>query len=74
MIYKHLKKTVFALLFIWVIALGTNAQSISDSKRIIRSFPVSRETSIDVSNKYGNITIETWNNDSVKLAHVFALV
>ena len=70
MIYKHFYKIIFAFLFTWSFFPKSNAQSISDSKHITRSLPVSRETSIEVSNKYGNITIETWNYDSVKFVIV----
>jgi len=44
----------------------SNAQGVTDTKYVTRTFPVNRETNIEVSNKYGMITIETWNSDSVK--------
>lgn len=65
--YKHLKPKHFVSLIMLLIAnCAVFAQELSDTKYITRSFSVNRETNIEVSNKYGMVSIETWNSDSVK--------
>jgi len=56
---------VFLGLFL-VINAG-NAQTYTESKNIVRSFPVNPETRLDISNKYGKIQIIQWKKDSVRL-------
>lgn len=38
---------------------------VSDSKRITKSFKIDKSTIVDIGNKYGDISIETWDKDSV---------
>ncbi len=40
-------------------------QGASETRSFIKGFPVSRESVVEVNNKYGNIEITTWDNDSV---------
>lgn len=42
-------------------------QSYTKDKRVERSFPLLDDTEIEVINKYGDITIENWDQDSVKI-------
>ena len=44
------------------------AQTYTESQKILRTFPASPETRVDVSNKYGTIQIIPWKNDSVHIA------
>jgi hypothetical protein len=44
-----------------------NAQTYSESKNIVRSFPVNPETRLDISNKYGKVHVMNWKKDSVKI-------
>lgn len=47
-------------------SIYVNAQSYSKENSISKVFGISNETEIEISNKYGNISIENWDNDSVK--------
>lgn len=68
MIYNILKRIVpLSILLILCNVAYTSAQGYSDTRNITRSFAINRETNIEISNKYGNMTIETWNYDSVKV-------
>ena len=65
--YNHLKqKLLCSILTFLCSSTLLHSQGNTDTKHLIRSFPVNRETSIEVTNKYGMVTIETWNSDSVK--------
>ena len=55
-------------LFLWVLMLGAtlaSAQNLTDSRSVSKSFPASRETTLEVANKYGKIQLVTWDKDSV---------
>jgi len=39
-------------------------QGASETRSFIKGFPVSKETVVEVNNKYGNIEITTWDSDS----------
>ncbi len=43
------------------------AQTYTESKKIIRSFPVFADTRLDISNKYGKIHVIQWKKDSVRI-------
>lgn len=43
------------------------AQTFSENKMIVRTFPANTETRLDISNKYGKVHIMQWKKDSVKL-------
>ncbi len=49
-----------------LLALQAGAQSYSKENTITKTFPVYDDIEIEVSNKYGNISIENWDTDSVK--------
>ncbi len=44
-----------------------HSQSYTKENRIEKSFPVYDDTEIEISNKYGDITLESWEKDSVKI-------
>jgi hypothetical protein len=59
--YKIIITTgLFLLLF-----HSISAQNDSETRSFIKTLPVSRETTFEVSNKYGTIQITPWNKDSV---------
>ncbi len=61
-------KVIFTGLLALVILSDTgNAQTYSESKNIVRTFPVNPETRLDISNKYGKVHVMNWKKDSVKL-------
>ena len=59
-----------ALLFILTaFMLGTNAhaQNHTDKRSVSKRYAASRETTLEVQNKYGKIQVETWSKDSIAL-------
>jgi hypothetical protein len=59
--YKNILTTgLFLLLF-----HSLSAQDDSETRSFIKTLPVSRETTFEISNKYGTIQITPWSKDSV---------
>jgi len=50
-----------------IIFNSLSAQNETETRSFIKTFPVSRETSLDISNKYGTIQITPWNKDSADI-------
>ena len=55
---------LFSLIFLEV-NLTTQAQNESETRNYIKTIPVGRETTLEVSNKYGTVQITPWSKDSV---------
>jgi hypothetical protein len=56
------------LLFLMLLAGTTvSAQDLTEKRSVSRQFPVSRETTLEVQNKYGKIQVETWEKDEVAI-------
>jgi len=53
--------TIYLLLFIFS---SVSAQNDSETRSFIKTVPVGRETTLEISNKYGTIQITPWNKDS----------
>ncbi|MFH0755663.1 MAG: hypothetical protein V2B15_00055 [Bacteroidota bacterium] len=57
----------------WLVVLallwgtGVSAQDLSAKLNVRKQYPVSRETTVEVQNKYGTIQVVTWNKDSVAM-------
>ena len=51
--------------FVFLIPLFANAQ-FTDTKEIRKSYAITPETQIEITNKYGKIDIKPWDKDSVK--------
>ena len=47
------------LLFIFVIAASNSHAQFTESKEINKHFKIAKDTKVEISNKYGNIEIET---------------
>ena len=65
---KAIQKTIRNLVLAVTALLLTGASvwaQVSDSKEITRGFKVDKSTIVDVGNKYGDVTVETWDKDSV---------
>lgn len=60
---KRIKQILFPL-FVGIIPLSGFSQ-FNESKEITKRFQVVPETQIEISNKYGNVEINTWEKDSV---------
>lgn len=63
----HILFKTMRMLVVAAMMLGTSvlAQSHTDKRSVSKSFPVSRETTLEVQNKYGKIQVVTWEVDSV---------
>lgn len=58
--------TRLVLLTVGFLLAGTSLMAqVSESKQIRRSFRIEKSTIVDIDNKYGDVTIETWEKDSV---------
>ncbi len=57
--------TVMLLLFFSAEILS--AQTYSEKKTYMKSFPVNRDMTLEIDNKYGTIHITSWNIDSVEI-------
>ncbi len=62
----------FSRIIIWcllagAVGAGVQAQTYTQSRRIVRSFPTAPETRLDVTNKYGKIQVIPWKKDSVRI-------
>lgn len=63
-------KSKYLIIGIILLFMGCSVfpQSYEQSKTIKRSFPVSTQSALKISNKYGNVMFTTWDKDSVGLA------
>jgi len=66
---ESLKFKRLLVLYIGLIAFGCAGftQTYTESKKIIRSFPVFSDTRLDITNKYGKIHVIQWKKDSVRI-------
>jgi len=66
---RHIGWLLLIALWPWLTA---PAQNHSDKRSISRYYPASRETTLEIRNKYGKIQVENWEKDSVAIqADVF---
>lgn len=47
------------------LAMVAQQQQLSETRKISRSFAVTKDTDVEVINKYGMVHVETWDKDSV---------
>ncbi len=64
-IEKQIFKQIILLLIILISSARILAQSQSDSRKIQRSYPAQKSTTVDISNKYGKVNVVTWDADSI---------
>lgn len=57
-------KSIVTSGLILLLSFSASAQGESETRSFMKSMPVTKETSLDVSNKYGNIYVTPWNKDS----------
>jgi hypothetical protein len=60
-------KTILTINWILLILSPLQAQSNSEMRSYIKTVPVGKETSLEVSNKYGTIHVTLWNKDSANV-------
>lgn len=55
-----------ALLMLGSWAKGDPEKKIQNNKRITKGFSITKDATVEIKNKYGDIVVKTWNQDSVK--------
>jgi hypothetical protein len=60
-------KLILAFTFVFTIAGNSFAQVFERTKSITHSFPVTKQCSVKLTNKYGDVMINTWEKDSVAI-------
>lgn len=60
-------RIIMAFNLIWLFSCSLSAQSVSETRTYTKNFHVGKETSLEVSNKYGNIYITPWSKDSASI-------
>ena len=59
-------KSVLSLLLI-LVPFSSGGQSYSEKRTFQKTFPVNKEMTLEITNKYGTIHLTTWNKDSVSV-------
>ncbi len=67
MMRPNVLKFSMALLILMFTTISIFGQPYTKEKRIVKSFPLFAETEIEISNKYGDITLEEWDKDSIRV-------
>ena len=64
---NHILYKPGTLLLLWAMLSGTfaTAQDHTEKRSVSRTYPATRETTLEVQNKYGKIQVLTWERDSV---------
>jgi hypothetical protein len=57
-------KIILTVTLIFLIFSSLSAQSETETRSFIKTVPVGKETSLEITNKYGNIHITPWEKDS----------
>lgn len=57
-------KPLITGLLLLLMVIGAAAQNPSETRSYMKTFPVGKETTLEVTNKYGTIEITTWKKDS----------
>ena len=60
-------KYLFSFLLLMVIQDAFSRTESSAEKRLTRSFKVERKVSLEVTNKYGNVIVHSWQKDSIRI-------
>lgn len=59
-------KNIYPLFLFFSLGVAWGNNNYQASKTIRKSFPISNDTYIDLSNRYGDIEIQNWEKDSVR--------
>ncbi|HPR31354.1 MAG TPA: hypothetical protein PLK12_04625, partial [Prolixibacteraceae bacterium] len=65
--FIHRKIARMALLpMVLILLAGFSAHSqVSDTRQLSKGFRINKSSVVDINNKYGDVSIETWEKDSV---------
>ncbi|MCL3781765.1 hypothetical protein EMN47_15370 [Prolixibacteraceae bacterium JC049] len=61
------KLSIYLIVLFWMGTVTIARAQYSETKEVKRTFEVSEEMSMEVSNKYGRVEIEVWDKDSVRI-------
>lgn len=64
---RHLKFRIYLVLMALLLSYGSWAQETKLSKSIDKTFEVSERLNLEITNKYGNVIIDTWSRNEVSL-------
>jgi hypothetical protein len=70
MMNKTISHTLVSILFAFVGLLFTSDglfAQVTETRQLSRGFKINKSTIVDIGNKYGDISIETWSHDSVRV-------
>jgi len=62
---NKIKAAIFVILMAGSLPFGAKAQ-FSETREMVKSFPVLEDTQIEIANKYGKIDVKTWDKDSAR--------
>lgn len=65
--YRMLGRAILILIGVILAAYVSQAQSRTLVKNISQSFLVEKRSTVDLTNKYGQVILDTWDKDSVKI-------
>lgn len=68
---SNLFKFNTVLLILLFMTVSVTSQSFTKEDTIVRTFALADETEIEITNKYGDINVEIWENDSVKIEIIY---
>ncbi|WP_066631116.1 hypothetical protein [Labilibacter marinus] len=60
-------KILIILTGLWGINLSTSAQNFREESNISKTFKIAPSGTLELSNKYGSVYVDTWDKDSVKI-------
>jgi hypothetical protein len=64
---RHTLPGLFLIVFALFLSSTTTFGQVTESRQLTKGFKIAKNSIVDISNKYGDISIETWQKDSVKV-------
>lgn len=58
-------RVLILLAILFSLTTSVSAQSVSEKRGFVKSFPANKNTRLDINNRSGDIHISTWNKDTV---------
>jgi len=66
-IVSHSLHTLIMMAFALILTSTTTLGQVTESRQLTKNFKINKGTIVDIGNKYGDINIETWEKDSVRV-------
>ena len=64
---SNLFKISPVLIVLLLFSYSVSSQSFTKENKVVRSFALTDETETVITNKYGDITLESWDKDSIMI-------